>query len=194
MGALRMGLSEAELPEIVSRWRAANKRICDLWQKIESAVLQTFNTGVPVAVNGLIIAREGDSVNGLDFITVTLPSRRKMFYAFPHLGKNRWDRDALHYYGTNNAKKWGDLETYGGKLTENVVQAIARDCLALKIERLTALGYKIVFHVHDEVVIEAPKTNADLDAVCRIMSEPIPWAQGLPLNADGYTSTFFKKD
>ncbi|MGM9936578.1 MAG: DNA polymerase [Candidatus Ornithomonoglobus sp.] len=194
MGALRMGLSEAELPEIVSRWRAANKRICDLWQKIESAVLQTFNTGVPTAVNGLIIAREGDSVNGLDFITVTLPSRRKMFYAFPHLGKNRWDRSSLHYFGTNIAKKWGDLETYGGKLTENIVQAIARDCLALKIEKLTALGYKIVFHVHDEVVIEMPEDKADLDAVCRIMSEPIPWAPGLPLNADGYVSTFFKKD
>ncbi|MDO5397043.1 MAG: DNA polymerase [bacterium] len=194
MGALRMGLSEDELPEIVSRWRAANRRICDLWYKIENAVLQTFKTGVPTAVNGLIMARECDSLNGLDFITVTLPSKRKMFYALPHLGKNRWGNDSLHYFGVNNAKKWGSLETYGGKLTENIVQAIARDCLALKIEQLTATGYKIVFHVHDEVVIEAPEECADLEAVCRIMSEPIPWAPGLPLNADGYVSKFFKKD
>lgn len=194
MGALRMGLSEDELPDIVSRWRQANKRICDLWYKLENAVLQTFRTGVPTAVNGLLIAREGDSANGLDFITVTLPSKRKMFYAFPHPGKNRWGNDAICYLGTNTAKKWGEIETYGGKLTENIVQAIARDCLAVKLERLTALGYKIVFHVHDEVVIEAPEENADLDAVCSIMSEPIPWAPGLPLNADGYVSKFFKKD
>ena len=194
MGALRMGLSEDELPDIVSRWRQANKRICDLWYKLESAVLQTFRMGIPTAVNGLIIARECDSVNGLDFITVTLPSKRKMFYAFPHLGKNRWEKDSICYLGTNMAKKWGEIETYGGKLTENIVQAIARDCLAVKIERLTALGYKIVFHVHDEVVIEAPGKHADLDEVCRIMSEPIPWAPGLPLNADGYISKFFKKD
>ena len=157
-------------------------------------MLQTFRMGIPTAVNGLIIARECDSVNGLDFITVTLPSKRKMFYAFPHLGKNRWEKDSICYLGTNMAKKWGEIETYGGKLTENIVQAIARECLAVKIERLIALGYKIVFHVHDEVVIEAPGKHADLDEVCRIMSEPIPWAPGLPLNADGYISKFFKKD
>ena len=194
MGALRMGLSEEELPDIVSRWRQANKRICDLWYKLESAVIQTFRTGVPTAVNGLLIAREGDSANGLDFITVTLPSKRKMFYAFPHLGKNRWGNDAICYLGTNMAKKWGEIETYGGKLTENIVQAIARDCLAFKIEQLTALGFKIIFHVHDEVVIEAPEGSACLDDVCRVMSEPIPWAKGLPLNAEGYVSKFFKKD
>lgn len=194
MGALRMGLSEEELPDIVSRWRQANKRICDLWYKLESAVIQTFRTGAPTAVNGLLIAREGDSANGLDFITVTLPSKRKMFYAFPHLGKNRWGNDAICYLGTNMAKKWGEIETYGGKLTENIVQAIARDCLAFKIEQLTALGSKIIFHVHDEVVIEAPEGSACLDDVCRVMSEPIPWAKGLPLNAEGYVSKFFKKD
>lgn len=194
MGALRMGLSEDELPEIVSRWRSSNKRICDLWQKTENAVIYTFRSGAPSAVNGLVFAREGDSVNGLDFLTVTLPSKRKMFYAFPHLGQNRWGKESLHYLGVNSSKKWGDLETYGGKLTENIVQAIARDILALKIEKLTMSGYKIVFHVHDEVVIEIPEQEADLQAVCGILSEPVPWAPGLPLNADGWIGKFFKKD
>ena len=91
-------------------------------------------------------------------------------------------------------KKWEPVQTYGGKLTENIVQAIARDCLADSIERLTEAGFNIVFHVHDEVVIEAAEDEANLEKVCRIMGEPIPWASGLPLKADGYTSKFFRKD
>jgi DNA polymerase len=99
--------------------------------------------------------------------------------------------------GVNDKKKWGQIETYGGKLTENCVQAIARDCLAGAIERLEAAGYPVVFHVHDEVVIDITPYADDktmLNDVVQIMSEPIPWAQGLPLNADGWVGTFFTKD
>ena len=91
-------------------------------------------------------------------------------------------------------KQWTQLETYGGKLVENVVQAIARDCLAAAIEHLEEAGFPVVFHVHDEVVIDCPESRADLDAVVQIMTQPIPWAADLPLNADGWVGDFFKKD
>ena len=195
MGALKMGLSEEELPDIVSRWRASNKRIVDLWYKVQGAAIQAIQTGRPAAVNGIVFSREADMANNLDFLTVTLPSGRKLYYAKPHLGVNRWGSESIHYFGMDQTtKKWGSVDTYGGKLVENIVQAIARDCLADKIEALMASGFHIVFHVHDEVVIEVPERDADLETVCRIMRTPIPWAPGLPLNADGYISKFFKKD
>ena len=99
------------------------------------------------------------------------------------------------YYGMNQTtRKWQETETYGGKLSENIVQAIARDCLAVSIYRLINAGYNIVFHVHDEVVIETDETNGSLEDVCSLMGEPIDWAPGLLLSADGYTSKYFKKD
>lgn len=195
MGALNMGIPEDDLQNIVTRWRTSNKRIVDLWYKVENAAASVIQTGSPVGVNNLIFAREFDLTNGLDFLTITLPSRRKLFYVQPQLGENRWGKPSIIYKGINQTtKQWTTLETYGGKLVENIVQAIARDCLALAIARLEACGFDIVFHVHDEVVIDCPADKADLDEVVRLMTLPIPWADGLPLNADGWIGDFFRKD
>lgn len=195
MGALKMGIPEDDLPDIVSRWREANKRIVDLWYTIEGAAVSVIQTGSPVGVRGLIFAREFDMTNGLDFLTITLPSKRKLFYARPELTTNQWNKPSILYHGVNQtAKQWTQLETYGGKLVENVIQAIARDCLAAAIEHLEAAGFPVVFHVHDEVVIDCPADKADLDEVVRLMTLPIPWAPDLPLNADGWVGDFFKKD
>jgi len=195
MGALNMGLTEEELPDIVRRWRSSNKRIVDLWYSIENAALSVMKTGQPVGVRGLILARESDIQNGLDFLTITLPSGRKLFYVKPFLSENDFGKEALHYYGLDQTtKKWTKLSTYGGKLVENIVQAIARDCLAETLKRLSAAGYQVVMHIHDEVVLDVPKEYADLDKVVEIMRQPISWAPGLPLNADGFVSEYYKKD
>lgn len=195
MGALRMGIPEEDLPDIVSRWRDANKRIVDLWYSLESAAVSVIQTGAPVGVRGLVLAREFDLEHDLDFLTITLPSQRKLYYAKPELGANQWGRPSILYRGVNQTtKQWTQLETYGGKLVENVVQAIARDCLAVAIEHLEEAGFPVVFHVHDEVVIDCPMDKADLDKVVQLMTLPIPWAKDLPLNADGWVGDFFRKD
>ena len=195
MGALNMGIPEEDLPDIVSRWRESNKRIVDLWYRVEAAAVSVIQSGTPAGVNNLIFARECDTQNGLDFMTITLPSRRKLYYAKPELGVNQWGKPSISYYGVNQTtKQWTPLETYGGKLVENIVQAIARDCLAAAIEHLEAAGFPVVFHIHDEVVIDCRPEQANLDEVVRLMTIPIPWARDLPLNADGWVGDFFKKD
>lgn len=195
MGALNMGIPEEDLPDIVSRWRESNKRIVDLWYRVEAAAVSVIQSGTPAGVNNLIFARECDTQNGLDFMTITLPSRRKLYYAKPELGVNQWGKPSISYYGVNQTtKQWMPLETYGGKLVENIVQAIARDCLAAAIEHLEAAGFPVVFHIHDEVVIDCRPEQANLDEVVRLMTIPIPWARDLPLNADGWVGDFFKKD
>jgi len=195
MGALGMGLTEEELPEIVKRWRAANKRIVDLWYSLENAALEVMRTGQPVGIKGLILAREGDYNNDQDFFTVTLPSDRKLFYVKPFLSPNQWGNDSIHYWGMDQTtKKWTTMDTYGGKLTENIVQAIARDCLAESMMRLAANGYQNVMHIHDEVVLDVLEEQADLNRVCEIMGQPISWAPGLLLKADGFISSYYKKE
>jgi DNA polymerase len=195
MGALDMGLTEEELPEIVSRWRDANKRIRNLWYSMEATAVSVIQNGAPVGLHNLMLAREVDMDNGLDFMTIRLPSGRKLYYARPQLGVNQWGNPSIAYMGMEQStKRWGQVETYGGKLVENVVQAIARDCLADAIERLEAAGYAVVFHVHDEVVIDCPAAHVDLDRVSAIMSQPMPWAPDLPLGADGWIGDFYKKD
>lgn len=197
MGALRMGLDEKELPDIVQRWRGANKRIVDLWYSLERAAVETIRTGRPSAVRGLILAMEGDESTQQWFMTITLPSRRKLYYARPYLLPGTRG-ESIHYFGMDQTtKKWKDLETYGGKLVENCVQAIARDCLAESIERLEASGYPVVFHVHDEVVVDymdAGDRGAALKEVCGIMGRPIEWAPDLPLKAEGWTDLYYKKE
>lgn len=194
MGALNQGLTEEELPDIVRRWRESNPRIRDLWYKVENASLECVKTGKPQGVRGLLFAMEGDQSTNQWFMTVTLPSGRKLYYAKPYITLGQYG-DALHYWGMNQTShKWRTIDTWGGKLVENCVQAIARDCLAENIERLEAAGYPIVTHIHDEVVIDCPKEKADLDAVVKIMSQPIPWASGLPLGADGWVGEYFTKE
>ena len=197
MGALRSGLTEEELPEIVERWRGANPAIVQLWHTVEAAAWEVVRHGRRVAIQEgrLVLARECDPENGLDFLTIRLPSGRKLYYAHPHEGQNRFGRPAVCYYGMNQTtKKWETVETYGGKLVENITQAAARDCLAEAVERLEAAGYPVVFHIHDEVVVDAPEGRQSLERVEEIMSRTPDWAPGLPLNADGWVNPFFKKE
>lgn len=194
MGALKMGLDESELPDIVGRWRQANPRIKDLWGKVENAAITAYRTAQPQAINNLIFSMENDLIYGQTFLTVRLPSGRKLYYPKPFLQVNDLGRDALHFYGTNQTTgKWGIVSTYGGKLTENIVQAVARDCLAVTLGRINRLGYQVVFHVHDEVIIDAP-ADLSVDTICDLMAEPIPWAPGLILKGAGFESQYYMKD
>lgn len=197
MGALNMGLTEEELPDIVNRWRTANSHIRDLWYDMDGAAVDVIQNGGCQRVHGLWLAREYDGTTGTCSFTITLPSGRKLYYNDPKIGENRWGNPSITYMGVNDKNKWGRIETYGGKLTENCVQAIARDCLAEAIERLEAAGFPIVFHVHDEVVIDIKPyaAHADmLNQVVQIMRQPPIWANDLPLNADGWVGDFFTKD
>ena len=198
MGALDMGIPEEDLPDIVGRWREANKRIRDLWYSMDNAAIQVITQGGTVGINSLILSREYDCNQGTDCMTITLPSGRKLYYVSPSIGQNQWDKPSIAYMGMDQkTKRWKRIETYGGKLVENCVQAIARDCLADTIERLEAAGLPVIFHVHDEVVIDiTPWADNDtmLDLVCSIMRTPISWAPDLPLNADGWVGHYFRKD
>lgn len=194
MGALDMGLEEKELADVVRRWRNANKRITDLWYGIENAVIKLMETGETQGLKGIIFNREIDLIYGQDFLTIKLPSGRKLYYPKPHLKENRFGSNALHYFGVNQTtKKWEVQETYGGKLVENIVQAISRDCLAVTLKRLEAEGLQTVMHIHDEAVIDADP-NVDLDKVCELMGQPIEWAPGLLLKAAGFESSYYMKD
>ena len=195
MGALENGLTENELPDIVKRWRSSSKRIVDLWYSLENAAIDVVKTGQPTGVKGILLARETDYNNDQDFLTITLPNGRKLFYTKPFLSANDWGKESLYYHGINqDTKKWETVPTYGGKLTENIVQAIARDCLAESLARLAAYGYQTVMHVHDECILDVPAESADLDKACEIMGQPISWAPGLLLRADGFMTDFYKKE
>lgn len=194
MGALQMGLTEEELPDIVHRWRQANPRIRDLWYAVENAALSVMQTAQPQAIYGLIFALEGDLVYGQSFLTVKLPSGRKLYYPKPFLKENQFGKLALHYYTVGQqSRKWEVASTYGGKMTENIVQAVARDCLAVTLERIAAKHLQVVFHVHDEVIIDAPMETT-VDEICDLMAEPIPWAPGLILKGAGFESSYYMKD
>lgn len=195
MGALDMGIPEDDLPDIVQRWRDTNKRICDLWYKMNSAAVEAISTGCSVGVGRLLVSCEYDAAHEVEYLTVLLPSGRKLYYNSPQIGENKWGGPSISYMGMDQTtKKWKRIETYGGKLVENCVQAVARDCLAQAIENLEKEDLPVVFHIHDEVVIDCRADTATLDDVVNIMSRPIPWAPGLPLNADGWVGGFFKKD
>lgn len=201
-GNLLADLSDDEVQEIVNRWRSTNPKIRNMWYDFDSAAAEVIVNGGTVRVRGCVLAREYDCLRGTTCMTITLPSGRKLYYIDPAVGENRWGGSSISYMGINQSgknttKKWQRIETYGGKLVENCVQAIARDCLAQAIEHLEAAGLPVVFHVHDEVVIDVAPFGTDaemLDKVVGIMTRPIPWAQGLPLGADGWVGQFFKKD
>ena len=194
MGALDMGLTEEELPDIVQRWRNANPRIRDLWYAVEEAALQTMFTAQPQGVRGLIFRLEGDLVFGQSFLTVQLPSGRRLFYPRPFLQENQFGKMAVHYSALGQqSHKWEVTSTYGGKMTENIVQAVARDCLAEVLKRIENLGLQVVFHVHDEVIIDAP-VDVTVEQICSLMAEPVPWAEGLVLKGAGFENGYYMKD
>lgn len=198
VGGLLADLSDDEVQEIVNRWRATNPKIRDMWYGFDNAAAEVITNGGTVRVRNCVLAREYDCIRGMSCMTITLPSGRKLYYIDPAVGENRWGGSSLSYMGMDQTtKKWKRIETYGGKLVENCVQAIARDCLAQAIEHLEEAGLPVVFHVHDEVVIDVAPFGTEqemLDKVVSIMTKPIPWAQGLPLGADGWVGEFFKKD
>lgn len=187
MGALEMGLEEEELPLLVNAWRIANPHIVKLWYAIEKAAISCVKYNTFTSVETLVFSIKHG------FLFVQLPSGRKLAYARPRIYLNRFGREGLTYEGVGKTKKWERIETFGGKLTENIVQAIARDLLAESISRLNTAGYRIVLHCHDEVVIEA-ETGEALDDVVRIMCQTPTWAKGLTLNADGYVCSYYRKD
>lgn len=193
MGALDMGLSEEELPEIVTRWRAANKNIVRLWYKVGECALATTKDGRARTYNGLIFRLEEDLNNGLRFLTIELPSKRKLFYCKPFAGAGRFG-DVLTFFSQNQTtKKWGEEQTFGGKLVENIVQAIARDCLCVTLDRIAEQSLQPVFHVHDEIIVEADE-SLTVEELCDIFAIPIPWAKGLILKGAGFDGYFYQKD
>lgn len=196
-GKLLADLPDEEIKDIVDKWRNTNPKIRNLWYSFNDAAIRVIQNGGSLRIRSCTFARECDCIRGTSCMTISLPSGRKLYYIDPAVGENRWGGPSITYMGVNDKNKWGRIETYGGKLVENVVQAIARDCLAQAIEHLEAAGLPVVFHIHDEVVIDTPAFDSNavmLDKVVKIMSTPIPWAEGLPLGADGWVGAFFKKD
>lgn len=191
MGGESMGLTEEEMSEIVDNWRNANPAIVRLWKDVEAAARMVIRYGEPVSVKGLKFFMS------LGAMMIQLPSGRCLSYPRPSVGVNRFGSESICYEGVSQTtKQWCQQETYGGKLVENIVQGIARDCLAITILRLEEKGYPIVFHVHDEVIIEAPENDGvhTLQGVEEIFRMPITWAPGLPLKGAGYTTKYYLKD
>lgn len=187
MGALQMGLAEEELKPLVDAWRKANPQIVQLWWAVDSAVKNCVKQKTTLQTHGIRFMYQ----SGILFIV--LPSGRRLAYVKPRTGENKFGGEAVTYEGVGTAKKWERIESYGPKFVENIVQAIARDILAEAMLRLDKAGYKIVMHVHDEVVIEAP-TASSLEDICFIMGQTPVWASGLLLRADGYVCDFYRKD
>jgi DNA polymerase len=191
MGALEKGLTEEELPDIVSKWREASPKIIKFWYDVDNAAKVAIKTGKPVRLKqqGLIL----HVLHGA--LLIELPSGRHLVYIHPRLGTNRFGSESITYMGINQySRKWERLETYGGKLVENITQAVARDCLGAAMIRLEDAGYRIVMHVHDEVICDMPKGKGSLDDAVRIMCKNEDWNQGLIMNADGFESNYYMKD
>lgn len=185
-------IPEDELQSVVDQWRQANSKAVKLWRTCELAARTAIEEHRTVRLkNGIAFGY----INGNLFIK--LPSGRKLCYWDTRLKLDPRDgREHIVYMGVNQeTKQWGETETYGGKLVENIVQATARDCLAISMQRVTALGYNIVMHVHDEIIVDCPiEDTGAMERINACMAEPIPWAPGLPLRGDGYETPFYMKD
>ena len=185
MGAVAMGVKEEELQPLVDAWRKANKRIVKLWRDVEDAAVEALETKRPVRLGKLTFYWKRG------FLLIKLPSGRRLAYAKARLVNGKYGPQ-IEYDGQGDKPGFTTLNTYGGKLVENIVQATARDVLAEAMKRLDAAGYPIVFHVHDEVVAEC--SGGSIEEMNQIMSITPEWADGLPLSAEGYITKFYKKD
>ena len=188
MGALQMGLHEEELPEIIDSWREANPKIVQYWWDVEKAAMKAFKTGERQEIGKIAF----EFYSGT--LWMVLPSGRRLAYLKPREQPNRFGRMSLTYEGVGQNHKWSRQETYSGRLVENATQAIARDILAEAMARIEAKGLHIVAHVHDEVIIEAPKDQYTVDEICKLMSKNPDWCGGLPLTAAGYKGNYYFKD
>lgn len=193
MGADKMGLTDDELQTVVRKWREASPHIVKLWADVENAAMNAVS-GIPTTIRQKSLHFHVED----DALYIELPSGRHLVYLHPHLGQNRFGSDAILYTGLGGSKttagRWGTLETYGGKLSENLVQAIARDCLCAAMKRLTDAGYKICAHIHDEVILEMPEGKGGLDDAVHIMCQNEPWNDGLVMNADGFEAKYYQKE
>lgn len=187
MGALSMGVEEEELKPLVTAWRGSNANITRFWWEVDKAAMKAVRERTITQTHGILFSYQ----SGMLFIT--LPSGRHLCYVKPKIAKNRFGNDSITYEGVGESKKWMRIESYGPKFVENIVQATARDILAEAMLRLDEAGYRIVMHVHDEVVIEAP-ADTSLDDICSIMGRTPSWSNGLQLRADGYICDFYKKE
>lgn len=188
MGAVEMGVPEEELQGLINDWRNANPHIVKLWTEVGNAAMKAIKEKTIVTLGKLVFMYE----RGILFIR--LPSGRRLSYIKPRIGTNRFGGDSITYMGVGASKKWERLETFGGKLVENIVQAIARDLLASAMMNVANAGYNIVFHVHDEIIAEAPDGQGSVDEMCMLMSINPDWADGIPLSADGYECEYYRKD
>lgn len=188
MGAVRMGVKEEELQPLVDAWRQANPRIVQFWWEVDRAAKTCVKQHVPTQAGRLRFEYQ----SGILFIQ--LPSGRRLAYAKPRMGENRFGGEAITYEGAGTGRKWERLETYGAKCVENIVQGTARDLLALALLRLEEAGYPVVMHCHDEAICEVPIGQGSVEEVNRIMAVSPEWAEGLPLKADGFETEFYKKD
>ena len=185
MGADSLGLSDTELKQIVTDWREASPHITELWWAVDRAVKKAVKEKTATKTHGLLFPYEAG------FLFIRLPSGRRLAYAKPYIGKNKFGGESVTYMGINAQKKWDRLESYGPKFVENCVQGIARDLLMYSMQTLSQ--YFIVGHIHDEMIIECPK-DTKLDEICQQMARTPDWAKGLLLRADGYECSFYKKD
>lgn len=185
MGALEMGLTEEELPQLVDAWRQSNPNIVKFWWAVDRAVMEAVRYKRTTTDYGLTFSCR----SGMLFIT--LPSGRKLAYVKPKVGTNKFGGECITYEGIGSTKKWERLDSYGPKFVENIVQATARDILCYAMRTLRCCS--IVMHIHDELVIETDP-RMSLEAVCEQMGRTPPWAKGLLLRADGYATPFYKKD
>lgn len=185
MGADSLGLSDTELKQIVTDWREASPHITELWWAVDRAVKKAIKGKTATKTHGLLFSYEAG------FLFIRLPSGRRLAYAKPYIGKNKFGGESVTYMGINAQKKWDRLESYGPKFVENCVQGIARDLLMYSMQTLSQ--YFIVGHIHDEMIIECPK-DTKLDEICQQMARTPDWAKGLLLRADGYECSFYKKD
>ena len=188
MGAVEMGVQENELQGLINDWRNANPHIVRFWYEVGNAAMKAIKEKTTVPLGKLVFAYE----RGILFIR--LPSGRRLSYIKPRIGTNRFGGDSITYMGINSAKKWDRLETFGGKLTENIVQGTARDLLANALINAANAGYDTVFHVHDEIICEVPNGYGSVDELCKLMCIKPEWADGLPLNADGFEYEYYKKE
>lgn len=181
-------MPEDEMQPLVDAWRAANPNIVAFWNALDRAARKVIRSKTSACVGKVVLYWQEDKM------FMRLPSGRNLCYQSPHFTMNRFGSEAIGYYAPNAAGQMAEQETFGGKLAENATQAIARDILAHAMMNLEASGYPIVFHVHDETVIEMPIDEGSVDEAFAVMGQPPEWASDLPLRADGYECAYYRKD
>jgi DNA polymerase len=200
VGALRSmdssgSLNEDELPGIVEKWRAASPKVVRMWKRCQDAAVAVVGSDKPRTVNvkDLKLRFQTSLCGSSKVLTIWLPNGRPIRYWEPEIAEGKFGLEISYMNQNQTTKKWERTKTYGGKLTENIVQSIARDCLADKMKELDHLGYDIAFHVHDELILDAPR-DMSAEVVDKVMGQDLPWAPGLPLQGSTYECEFYRKD